>query len=207
MGAETLPSHSHGCHRDAVGRNPRPLEEGCGLGLSRPLTRGGGAEPLIPAGEPAWAAFSSGFPRPLPPRLVCVPRVFAWSRCRARGRPRPIPCRPCHKPSRQLRSCSPRSFPTGAGPGRFPRQGWRLPQLQLPVPRPAPWGCRGSRRPSATLQPQSRAALPQDGLPGRARLDGRGKACETHLVSPSRSCATRRQCPAMKQPHLPAREL
>lgn len=83
----------------------------------------------------------------------------------------------------------------GQGPGRFPRQGWRLPQLQLSVPRPAPWGCRGPRHPSASPQPQSRAALPRDRLPGRARLDGRGKRCETHLVSPSRSCATRHRVP------------
>lgn len=162
--------------------------------------RSGAPHPGRRAGEPAGQCFSAAFP---PPVTMCL-RERAACFCE-----KPVSCGAAPAaPSRASPAtnhlgssaaiparCSRRGSGPGQGPGRFPRQGWRLPQLQLPVPWPAPWGCRGPRHPSASPQPQSRAALPRDRLPGRARVDGRGKRCETHLVSPSRSCATRHRVP------------
>lgn len=155
-----------------------------------------------PSGEAAWAVFFSCFLPPLPTRLgeraVCFCVEPVWLRGCPDG---PIPSRPCKKtisgaPEPPL---LPRSLPAGGpGRGRGPDAspdragGSRSPSSPLDArPLGVPWPCH----PSASPQPQSRAALPQDGLPGRARADGRGKRCGTHLVSPSPSCATRHRVP------------
>lgn len=67
------------------------------------------------------------------------------------------------------------------------RGGRRLPQAPPASPLGGrPRGARGGAR-----SPEAEPRSPPDRLLGRARVDGREKRCETHLVSPPPSCATR----------------
>lgn len=164
---------SRRCHGDAVGSDPRPREEGCDLGLSRPLTSGGGgAEPLIPAESQPGSAFQLLSPS-CNDAPSCACRVFLRGAGVLRGRPgRPVPCQPCQKPSRQLRSDPGSLLPAGAGAWTLSPTGLAAPaapalrsapgSLGLPWP-PPPQRLPAAPKPSRASPGQA----PGPGSPGR----------------------------------------
>lgn len=160
---------------------------------------GGGAQPLAPAVRDGLGSYCQPlFPRLQPRASVCVacarPCIAVGP---AQGSPRrPVPTAVPGYPRPPPRR--PRAGRTAAGAawGRRPppparpdltRGGRRLPQAPPASPLGGrPRGARGGAR-----SPEAEPRSPPDRLLGRARVDGREKRCETHLVSPPPSCATR----------------
>lgn len=133
--------------------------------------RGGGAEPLIPAGEPAWAVFSSCFPPSIndAPSRAC--RVFLRGASVAPGAAPAGPSRA--GPARNRIGSSGAAVVAGRRPGpgtgawTLPRTGLAAPAAPVPRSSPGPVGLPWPRHPSASRSPKAEPRFPGTGSPAR----------------------------------------